>query len=314
MLRLKPIRRARRRGPSRDALRVADAAFWLAFAFALLLGAERVARGMPLLVALFVPPQSAEAGVGDVVRVSLAPRLGPPPALRMSDDGAPPMIAIVIDDLGGDVAHARRAIALPREVALAFLPYPRGTPALAEAARHAGHEVLVHVPMQAMGEADPGPMALSVSLPAEENVRRLDWALARVPGFEGINNHEGSRFTADAAALAPVMEDLKRRGVFFFDSRTTAQSRVLQAAHAAGVESAARDVFLDDVATIDGVDAQLRALEAKARAQGAAIAIGHPHDITLAAVAYWTAHQRSFRLVTLTEAMRRKSSLPLAGG
>lgn len=314
MLRLKPIRRARRRGPSRDVLRVADGAFWLAFLFALVLGAGPVARGVPLLVALFVPAGSTGAGVGAAVRVSLAdgkPALGPAPALRRSDDGEPPIVAIVIDDLG-DVAHTRRAIALPHEIALAFLPYPRDTPALAGAARRAGHEVLVHVPMQAMGDADPGPMALAVSLPAEENVRRLDWALARVPGFDGINNHEGSRFTADAAALAPVMDDLKRRGVFFFDSRTTADSQVLQAAHAAGVESAARDVFLDDMPTVDGVDAQLRALEKRARAQGAAIAIGHPHDVTMDAVAYWAAHLHGLRLVTLRAAMRRKNALATA--
>ncbi len=166
--------------------------------------------------------------------------------------------------------------------------------------------------MQAVGEAKPEPMALTVGLPRGEILRRLDWDLVRVPGFAGINNHEGSRFTADRNALAPVMDRLAQRGVFFLDSRTTPDTQVGPAARAAGVETAGRDVFLDNVATVDAVDAQLRVLEAKARAQGSAIAIGHPHDVTLDAVAYWAARRDGFDLVTLSEAMRRKRPLRAA--
>lgn len=314
MLRLRSIRRKRRRGPSRKVLRIADAAFWLVFACALVLGADRVATGVPMLFDMVLPAQSAQASVAATVREALPAPEPAEPLFRLAP-GTKPAIAIVIDDLGGDAAHTGRAIALPRQIALAFLPYPRGTPALARQAARAGHEMLVHMPMQAMGEADPGPMALSTGLPRAEILRRLDWALARVPGFIGINNHEGSRFTADRDALAPVMERLAARHVFFFDSRTTADTQIVPAARSAGVETGSRDVFLDNVATIDAIDAQLRALEAKAHAQGTAIAIGHPHELTLDAVAYWAAHQDGFELVTLREAMRRKTerSLSLAG-
>src|SRR5262249_4150109 len=155
-----------------------------------------------------------------------------------------------------------------------------------------GHEILLHMPMQALSATRLGPMALTVDLAPDEIAHRLDWALARVPGRIGINNHEGSRFTADRAALGPVMQALARRHLFFLDSRTTADTQVVAMARARGVQTGSRDVFLDDVVTKDAVDAQLRALEAKARAQGAAIAIGHPHDVTLDAVAYWAAHEK----------------------
>jgi polysaccharide deacetylase 2 family uncharacterized protein YibQ len=316
MLRLKPIRRARRRGIPRDVRRVADAAFCIVLALAVGLTVERVASGLPELAALFVTDDtmSAQAGV--------PPKAADTPiSLRKSDDVAlqqvrdsseaalagPPRIAIVIDDLGADVAHTRQAIALPQVVGLAFLPYPESTPTLA-------------VPMQAIGGQNPGPMALSPSLSPEENNRRLDWGLARVPGFVGINNHEGSLFTSNRDALVPVIEHLADRHVFFFDSRTTADSQVVSVARAFGVASAARDVFLDDVQTIDAVDAELRMLEARARDTGVAIAIGHLHEITLDAVAYWTAHHDGFELVPLSEAIRLKTerearqSLALAGG
>jgi polysaccharide deacetylase 2 family uncharacterized protein YibQ len=173
--------------------------------------------------------------------------------------------------------------------------------------------------MEAIGTHDPGPFALTTGLPPDEIVRRLDWALSRVPGYAGINNHEGSRFTADRGNLAPVMEHLAGRHVFFFDSRTTPDSQVVPVARAFGVASASRDVFLDDVGTIDAVDVQLHALEKRAREQGTAIAIGHPREITLDAVAYWASHHAGFELIPLSEAIRRKTereariSLSLAG-
>lgn len=336
MLRLKPIRRPRPRGPSRGVLRLANGAFWVALAFASAFGAQGVASGFPRLLGLFVPAGTiaAEAGItppAHAVRISLSPLMADlaAPEIRStveSDDVArptapvrTPAVAIVIDDLGADAIHTREATELPRAVALSFLPYPADTPRLAREAARAGHEILVHVPMEAVGAHDPGPYALTTGLPPAEIVRRLDWALSRVPFFVGINNHEGSRFTADRDNLAVVMAHLSSRHVFFFDSRTTPDSQVLPVARAFGVASASRDVFLDDVATIDAVDVQLHALERRAREQGAAIAIGHPREITLDAVAYWAAHHAGFDLISLDEAIRRKTerearmSLSLAG-
>ena len=315
---------------------MANGAFWIALIFASAFGAQSVASGFPRLLGLFVPPgtMSAEARMTPAVstiRMALPPEGTVTPEIRSTVDNddvvarpvaaaAAPAIAIVIDDLGADAVHTREAIALPREVALSFLPYPEDTPTLARDARRAGHEILVHVPMEAVGAHDPGPSALATGMAPDEILRRLEWALSRVPGYAGINNHEGSRFTADRGGLALVMQRLSGRHVFFLDSRTTPDSQVLPVARVYGVASAARDVFLDDVATIDAVDQQLHALETRARAQGAAIAIGHPREITLDAVAYWAGHRPGLRLVPLSEAIRLKmqrdgqTSLALAGG
>src|SRR5579863_5570884 len=131
-------------------------------------------------------------------------------------DSATPVIAICLDDLGADLDGTAKAVALPENVTLAFLPYSRATPALAQEAEHAGHEVLAHVPMEPIGPLDPGPMTLKVG--AHDIPERLAWALARVPGLSGINNHEGSKFSTDAASLMPVAQALSARHLFFFDS------------------------------------------------------------------------------------------------
>jgi polysaccharide deacetylase 2 family uncharacterized protein YibQ len=217
------------------------------------------------------------------------------------------VIAICIDDLGEDLAGTDKAMALPRGVALSFLPYAETTPFLAEAAARRGHLVLAHVPMEALGAHDPGPMTLKNGMESDEIARRLSWHLSRVPGLVGINNHEGSRFTADAAALVPVMATLRARHLFFFDSRTGAASRAMDAAKAAGVMTAGRDIFLDDDPAPAAVAMQLESLAREARRSGVAMAIGHPKDTTLRLLKQWLAEDHGVTLVPLDEAIRLKA-------
>lgn len=216
-----------------------------------------------------------------------------------------PVIAICIDDLGGDLAGTVEAMSLPSDVTLSFLPYAGVTPALAVQAEQAGHQVLAHVPMEPIGPLDPGPMTLKVGAP--DIAERLAWSLARVPGIAGINNHEGSKFSTDTASLMPVARALSERHLFFFDSRTISGSQVVRVAHMFGVASAGRDVFLDNVLTNSAIESRLNELAAKAKTSGVAIAIGHPHDITLRLVAAWLAQDHGVRLVPVSEAIRLKT-------
>ena len=227
--------------------------------------------------------------------------------------GTKAAVAIVMDDLGPDVTATRQAISLPSAVTMSFLPYAPDVAELARAAEARGHEVIVHVPMQPLGPENPGPMALGVNLSAAENQRRLSWDLSRVPGADGINNHMGSRFTADRTALVPVLEQLSKTGDFFFDSRTTARTVVVPLARAFGILSAGRDVFLDDIQRKRYVLGQLRLLKQVAVRNGVAIAIGHPHPATIQAIRWWLAHQRGLDFVRLHTALRLKTSMALHG-
>ncbi len=314
-------------------------AFWLVLALAIVVGGSRALVGAPALARLLVPQglMAAEAQnalprheVSLPVRVAAyaspyRPQVLTPVAahgfpawlqerirdLRSGKSLAPPArlpaIAIVIDDVGADVGAAHRAMALPEGVSLSFLPYPDETPGLAREAVRRGHQVLLHMPMEPEGNEDPGPGALTTNLDGREIVRRLDRALARVPGHAGINNHMGSLFTQDRAGLVPVMERLSDLHVFFLDSRTTAKSVVVPLARMFGVASAGRDVFLDDVETRAAIAAQLAKTEAHAKEDGIAIAIGHPHDVTLDALAAWVKDLRGFRLVPVSVAIRMKT-------
>jgi polysaccharide deacetylase 2 family uncharacterized protein YibQ len=233
----------------------------------------------------------------------------PAPALRGVPRGpSRPVMAICIDDLGADLAGTDRAMMLPKEVALSFLPYPETTPFLAEAAARRGHLILAHVPMQPLSGSTHAPMTLHPGMTGEEITRRLAWNLSRVPGIAGVNNHEGSRFTADAPSLTPVMAALKARRLFFFDSRTGPGSRAERVAADMGVLSAGRDIFLDDVPGEAEVAAQLQALVREARRTGVAIAIGHPRDATLTLLKKFLSEDHGVTLVPLDEAMRLKAA------
>jgi polysaccharide deacetylase 2 family uncharacterized protein YibQ len=341
MYRLKPIRRRKAPKPPRVLMDGAHAAFCALLLFAVGIGGAQAIGGVPALLAIVLPPGVVAANASAVAPEPFASLIvWPPPApsrfapqvlypvtarafpdwltAHAPEPAAPPVtdppisnpkVAIVIDDLGADLAGTDRALALPKPVTLSFLPYAEATPFLSAEAARAGHPVLVHMPMEALGEHDPGPFALTTALLPDDIRARLIAALTRVPDASGINNHMGSRFTADRDALIPVAEELAARHLLFFDSRTTPDTQVVPVARAFGVASAGRDVFLDDEQTAPAVGAQLMELEARARTQGVAIAIGHPHDVTLAALAQWTAHAaaRGFTLIPLADAIRLKT-------
>ncbi len=218
-------------------------------------------------------------------------------------------VAIVIDDCGLDRPRTERAIALPPAVTLSFLSYAEELPRQTAAARQAGHELLVHVPMQPISaHVDMGPNGLAVDQSHDEVLRRLRWDLDRFDGYVGINNHMGSRFTADPEAMHWVLGELKARGLMFLDSRTIGNSAGEVVAAAEDVPFAARDVFLDDDQQATAVEARLREVEAIAKKKGTAIAIGHPHDATLVALNGWIAglSRQGIALVPLTEIVKAR--------
>jgi polysaccharide deacetylase 2 family uncharacterized protein YibQ len=222
-----------------------------------------------------------------------------------------PMIAVVIDDVGLDRPRSQRAMALPAPVTIALMAYAGEARAQAAMARRAGHELIVHLPMEpGEGGEDPGPNALLLGLSEAEFERRLDWNLSQFAGYVGINNHMGSKLTSDPAALAPVMAALKRRGLMFLDSRTTSDTQGLAVARAFGVPAVERDVFIDHDPSPIAVRTALVHAEELAQANGFAIVIGHPRDVTLDALEEWLPdlEQRGFAVVPLTAIVRYRAA------
>ncbi|MEP4380693.1 MAG: divergent polysaccharide deacetylase family protein [Alphaproteobacteria bacterium] len=223
-------------------------------------------------------------------------------AVSVSVAPGQPMIAVVIDDMGLDRARSERTIALPAPLTLAYLAYADNLDRQTDAARGAGHELLVHVPMEPGPGADPGPHALLTGLAPAEFDRRVDWNLSQFTRFVGINNHMGSKATSHRPSMTAVMTKLRDRGLLFLDSRTSGATVAYAEAERQGVPALQRDVFLDHDPSPIAVRAALDQVEAVARRQGHAIAIGHPRDATIDALAEWLpdVRARGFALVPVS--------------
>ena len=213
------------------------------------------------------------------------------------------MIAIVIDDMGLDRARSRQTVALNGPLTLAYLAYAGDLAAQTNAARSAGHELLVHVPMEpGSATTDPGPHALLTGLAPDEFARRIDWNLSQFAGYVGINNHMGSKATSDRVTMRAVMAELRERGLLFLDSRTSSKTVAQEEAVKAGIPALRRDVFIDHDPSPIAVRAALLDLENVAYQQGYAIAIGHPRDATIGALSEWLpdVHSRGFAIVPVS--------------
>ncbi len=190
--------------------------------------------------------------------------------------------ALIIDDLGNQWQAGVRSIELPAAVTLAVLPHTPYARRLAERARAAGREVILHLPMQAKGGIDPGPGALRLDMdePTVRDTIRAD--LASVPGVAGVNNHMGSLLTRHPGHMTWLMEELAgREDLYFIDSRTTAHTVAQRMAEEQGVASARRRVFLDPQQDPEIIAEQFERFVAIAQEEGGTIAIGHPYPETL---------------------------------
>ena len=258
------------------------------------------AAAPPFPVAVNEPVTLTAAPVPGLVEDS---RSGPLP--RIAEDGRKPWqvyarpfpatdrrprIAIVLAEMGiSGVTTSNALQKLPPTVTLAFVPYAERLDNWVERARSKGHEVMLSVPMEPQNypRNDPGPNALLTMLPPERNMERLEWSLGKAMGYVGITSTTGSKFTASADAVTPVIEAMKARGLMVLDARASPRSVAGTLAGQAGVPRAFADRVIDRDLSRGAIDDQLRELEAIAKANGAAVGIGAPYPSTIERINLW---------------------------
>lgn len=217
-----------------------------------------------------------------------------------------PKIIIVFDDMGLDRELFDQVLGLPGPVTFSFLPYAHNAAELAQIARAQGAEIMLHLPMEPRGNEDPGPFALMSNMSGADFLEALEWNLSRLEGYVGVNNHMGSKLTADDAAMRTVLAYLRREGLFFLDSVTTGSSVVRSAGARVGADVIVRDVFLDATpGDKTEIRRQLALVEEIARETGYALAICHPRPETLEVLGPWlaSAPQRGFELAPASTAL-----------
>jgi polysaccharide deacetylase 2 family uncharacterized protein YibQ len=194
-------------------------------------------------------------------------------------------LAILLDDLGSDRSAADAIFALHVPITISVLPYHEHSQQIAQEARKNGCEVMLHLPMQSVANETPEHQELRPGLSRNDVDDMVTKMLEALPEADGVNNHQGSQATSNGALMDELMPALRDAGVFYVDSRTTAATVAYDTAKRDGVKTAFRNVpFLDDVQSKAAVKRQLQIAIRGAKEKGEAIAIGHPHAVTLEAL------------------------------
>jgi polysaccharide deacetylase 2 family uncharacterized protein YibQ len=186
-------------------------------------------------------------------------------------------VAVVIDDFGNGMAGTKEMFSLPIRFTVAVMPFMPTTARDAKEAHRLGHEVIVHMPMEPnRGKKEwLGPGAIMTSLSDAEIRKRTEDAIANIPYAVGMNNHMGSKVTADPRVMRIVLTVCKEKGLFFLDSRTTSKTVVPKLAGELGVPLAANQVFLDDEYSMNHIMRQIGKLRKHMESHEACIVIGH---------------------------------------
>ncbi len=192
-----------------------------------------------------------------------------------------PLVAIIIDDMGYHEKIDYHFLHLSAPLSFSFLPYGPFTRKYAEVAHRLGRDVLIHIPMEPIEkDVNPGPGALRTDMDPAEIIRIIGEEISLVPYAEGANNHMGSEFTTSKKGMDIVLLELKKRGLFFIDSRTTKDSIACSEAIRLGVPALERQVFLDYQPKEHIVRQELERLIDLAKQHGFSIAIAHPFKET----------------------------------
>lgn len=220
-----------------------------------------------------------------------------------------PLIAVVVDDMGINQKRTLDIISLKAPLTSSFLTYGKNLGALAEQAKEAGHEIMIHTPMEPKVDASLAPDTLKTDMSKEEIENAFLQMLQKFEAIEvkGINNHMGSKFTEDKERLGYIIDILKLQNMFFLDSKTTSLSKGKELALDKEVDFASRDIFLDNENNYDYIFSQLLKAEKIAFNKGYAIAICHPKSNTYPALKDWieTLKDKEIKLVHVSQIVQK---------
>ena len=193
-----------------------------------------------------------------------------------------PLVAIIIDDMGYDKKIAKKLSQLNSGITFSILPHSPYQESVARLAHKNGLGTMLHLPMEPFEypQVNPGPGTLLTTMTPDQLIRTLKNNLAAVPNVKGVNNHMGSKMTAESSQLYQIFSILKKRNLFFIDSRTSVKTVCKPSARLFQIPFAQRDVFLDHFQEPDFIRKQIKELIRIAQRHGQAVGIGHPHTVT----------------------------------
>ncbi len=221
-------------------------------------------------------------------------------------------VAIIIDDIGYDLVPVKELLKVNADITYSILPFLIHSREAAEMLHKANKEILLHLPMEPVSypREKPGSGALFTDMNNEELVFQLEKDIEAVPYIAGINNHMGSKFMEDKEKLAVIFSKLKKRNLFFIDSRTAANSEAFAAAQKVGLQIAARKIFLDNSRDYNEIYNNLINITKNNGDVSPLIVIGHPHPETIRAIkdATRVLREKGILIVPVSQVIKAKAT------
>lgn len=198
-----------------------------------------------------------------------------------------PRIAIIIDDIGYNRKTTMALFELHPDITFSVLPFSPFGRQLSQKLHAKGAQLMLHLPMEPVEypTVNPGPGAILSTMSPDALLDQLKKDLIEIPHIVGVNNHMGSKLTAQSAQMNQIFTILKKENLFFVDSRTAPKSQGKASARLLKIRFAWRDVFLDNFQEAEYISGQFQELVERAKKHGTAIGIGHPYKITLETLA-----------------------------
>lgn len=205
--------------------------------------------------------------------------------LKLTQPKVKARMAFIIDDLGFNRDGTTELMEIDHPLTVAVLPFRPYSTSDAEKAIQAGHEILLHLPMEPSSPVSPGEGAIYTDMAPEEIRTTIKKGLASL-GVEvaGVNNHMGSKATADNKTMSVVLDYLHQQDLFFIDSSTAPRSAVPAAAREVGESYAVNHLFIDNIDEEKRINKQIQYLADVALKKGELVTIGHIKPNTIQAI------------------------------
>jgi polysaccharide deacetylase 2 family uncharacterized protein YibQ len=218
--------------------------------------------------------------------------------------GTLPMIAIVVSGLGENKNVTEAALTLPENIAFSFSPYAKNLTSWVKAARIAGHEMLIDLPLEPANYpvSDPGPYGLLAAKGSDANQKHLQWLMSRFPGYVGFLTPQNEVFTANADAFKELLQTLTTHGLMLAVGSEPAKKETKQMIESGTAAAVIGDVLLDEELSATAIQDRLGSLERTAKSRGYAIGIAQAYPITVQQLKLWSARlaEEGFVLVPVT--------------
>ena len=202
-------------------------------------------------------------------------------------------VVLIVGGLGISQTSSQDAIRrLPGAVTLAFAPSGNSLGRWMQAARKAGHELLLQLPMEPFDYPgnDPGPHTLLSDVTPAENMANMHWAMSRITNYVGVMNFLGGKLVTTPAALKPLFDDIAQRGLLFVDDGSVKNSMTEQTAKASVLPYTRAQIQIDAIRTRRDIAARLDELVKEARRTGVAIGVANAFPDSIDMIAKFAAN------------------------